>query len=137
MVDGAQVVLRRIFYRTVGPKVGLQPPGSFQAELNRNRANRNNESRKPPREPKDRGKKGKKSKDATFDVKGEITLTQINSKYKFVGQGESDEDDDRDSERERAITKRLLSSPLILIQCVRVRTQTLKVITIFFFLILR
>nr|XP_045584995.1 DNA repair endonuclease XPF-like isoform X2 [Procambarus clarkii]XP_045585004.1 DNA repair endonuclease XPF-like isoform X2 [Procambarus clarkii] len=131
LVDGAQVVLRRVFYSTIGAKMGLQPPEHFLKELNRiknsnrERGNTLTGKRKkdlsevPQREEKDKGKKGKKTKKTEDEQKEDITLTQITSKYKFVGQDEEECDDDKEKEEYRLISRRFLSSPLIMVQSVR------------------
>lgn len=130
LVDGAQVVLRRIFYYTIGAKMGLKPPENFLKEMNRNKninreagssinVKRKNAKEVPEREEKDKGKKGKKTKKAMNEEIEDITLTQIAKKYYFIGQEEEEFSDDKEREEERAISKRLLSSPLIMVQAVR------------------
>ncbi|XP_071550106.1 DNA repair endonuclease XPF [Panulirus ornatus] len=132
LVDGAQVVLRRLFYQTIGPKLGIQPPASFLRDMKRHINNKKERGRKqngsrnkdinevPQREEKDKGKKGKKTKKTVEEEDFEdITLTQISKKYKFVGQDEDDCDDSKETEEERTESKRLLSSPVVMVQSVR------------------
>ncbi|XP_042856458.1 DNA repair endonuclease XPF-like [Penaeus japonicus] len=102
LVDGAKVVLSRIFYRTIGAKMGLQPPPNLFRDKDK------------MAQPKDKGKKGKKTKAAT-EAKEEVTLTQITKKYEFVGQDTAEAEA---SEEQEEIHRRFLS-PLIMVQSVR------------------
>lgn len=104
LVDGAKVVLSRIFYRTIGAKMGLQPPPNLFRDKDK------------MAQPKDKGKKGKKTK-APTEAKEEVTLTQITKKYEFVGQDAAEAEA---SEEQEEIHRRFLS-PLIMVQSVRVR----------------
>ncbi|KAK4314835.1 hypothetical protein Pmani_013905 [Petrolisthes manimaculis] len=130
LVDGAQTVLRRIFYHTVGAKMGIQPPESILRDLKqaqaRNIPKENSKGKQdkkdepPQREVKDKGKKGKKTtKQELKQDDDDITLTQIAAKYAFVGQSKEDEQHSNETEEEKDIMKRLLSSPLILVQSVK------------------
>ncbi|KAK7047730.1 DNA repair endonuclease XPF [Halocaridina rubra] len=122
LVDGAQNVLRRLFYNTIGVKFGLVPPANLPKESEKKtRAPSASNKRKADsvsgqqREPKDKGKKGKKTKRDDYD---DITLTQINKKYDFVGQEDTEPSEDAESNEEALIRKRLLTSPLIMVQSV-------------------
>lgn len=101
------MVLRRIFYRTIGAKMGLQPPPSLFRDKDKNM-------------PKDKGKKGKKTK-TTEGAKEEVTLTQITKKYEFVGQDKSEFTNEAETSEEVEEIRRRFLSPLIMVQSVRVR----------------
>lgn len=105
LIDGAQVVLRRIFYRTIGAKMGLQPPPNLFRDKDKNMQ-------------KDKGKKGKKTK-TTEEAKEEVTLTQITKKYEFVGQDKSEFTSEAETSEEIEEIRRRFLSPLIMVQSVR------------------
>lgn len=105
LIDGAQVVLRRIFYRTIGAKMGLQPPPNLFRDKDKNMQ-------------KDKGKKGKKTK-TTEEAKEEVTLTQITKKYEFVGQDKSEFTNEAETSEEIEEIRRRFLSPLIMVQSVR------------------
>ncbi|XP_068247046.1 DNA repair endonuclease XPF [Palaemon carinicauda] len=126
LIDGAQTVLKRIFYSSLGVKLGLNPPKGLEKETEpknpkNNKAKNVAIKRKAkevdgqPREPKDVGRKGKKTK---VEDPTEITLTQIAKKYDFVGQ-DKDEDGADEKSDDDAIRHRLLESPLILVRPIR------------------
>ncbi|XP_064088555.1 DNA repair endonuclease XPF-like [Macrobrachium nipponense] len=127
LVDGAQTVLKRIFYNTLGAKLGLNPPKGFEKEPEVKNKKNNVKGKKAavkrkadegdgqPREPKDLGRKGKKTK---VEDPTEITLTQIAKRYDFVGL-DQDEDGAEEKSEEEAIKQRLLESPLILVRPTR------------------
>ncbi|XP_063589883.1 DNA repair endonuclease XPF-like [Penaeus indicus] len=105
LIDGAQVVLRRIFYRTIGAKMGLQPPPNLFRDKDKNMQ-------------KDKGKKGKKTK-TTEEAKEEVTLTQITKKYDFVGQDKSEFSNEAETSEEVEEIRRRFLSPLIMVQSLR------------------
>ncbi|XP_037794294.1 LOW QUALITY PROTEIN: DNA repair endonuclease XPF-like [Penaeus monodon] len=117
LIDGAQVVLRRIFYRTIGAKMGLQPPPSLFRDKDKNM-------------PKEKGKKGKKTK-TTEGAKEEVTLTQITKKYEFVGQDKSEFTNEAETSEEVEEIRRRFLSPLIMVQSVRVRKPLFTVFHLF------
>ncbi|XP_047494472.1 DNA repair endonuclease XPF-like [Penaeus chinensis] len=105
LIDGAQVVLRRIFYRTIGAKMGLQPPPNLFRDKDKNMQ-------------KDKGKKGKKTK-TTEEAKEEVTLTQITKKYDFIGQDKSEFSNEAETSEEVEEIRRRFLSPLIMVQSLR------------------
>lgn len=130
LVHGSQVVLQRIFYRTVGQKLGLNQPESIvnnTVKKNINRRKQRNEKRginktDKPQQEQDKERKMKKPKSLDTEKKEDISLTQITKQYSFVAHSDSDESSsEKEADEERKLSKRCFLSPLTLVQSVKVR----------------
>lgn len=131
LVHGSHVVLQRIFYKSIGQKLGLNPPEShFNNTAKKSIDHRKQKNQKrgfnktdKPHQEQDKGRKQKKPKSSDTDKKKEdISLTQIARQYNFVAHSDSDESSsDKEADEEKKLSKRSFLSPLTLVQSVKVR----------------
>lgn len=141
LVDGAQVTLKKIFYTSIGAKLGMKPPeGLFKTKVE--------ETSKRKRRRKKKGKKKSKTEDGKEEEgkeEEELTLTQITKKYDFIGESptkmnyefinkspskknkeneqeagsDSEGSSESEEEEEEEEDPHFLSSPLILVQSLK------------------
>ncbi|XP_045109312.1 DNA repair endonuclease XPF-like isoform X3 [Portunus trituberculatus] len=141
LVHGSQVVLQRIFYKTVGQKLGFCPPDNIANDtVKKNIAGRKQKYQKrdmkktdhPQRQQKvqsqDGGKKIKKQKLTESEMnKEEMTLTQLTKQYNFVSHSDSDDlASDKEDDEEGRLPERRFLSPLTLVQSVKTNNDPFK-----------
>lgn len=136
LVHGSQVVLQRLFYKTVGQKLGFRPPESIANDtVKKNIAGRKQRNKRDMKknddlqhqEVQDGGKNIKKQKLSDSEKnKKEITLTQLTKQYNFISHSDSDEPASDKEVDEVRLSERRFLSPLTLVQSVKTNNDPFK-----------